>query len=191
MEMIVFTGRTCLKILSGQCKDHWLQTSLDSVNNYMSPALFANPQPLTPQAASLNPFPLGSGSDPSKLQLHALVTVSTQKQSKPNHPTPDQKENSKFLYISTCIHIPFNQKPYLLISGTGIVILIELLGMFCFVCVHARTRASFQIKSPNSFVFITNFSPPTSISCTTLTADTLCSSFNENMPFYQIKMLTL
>ena len=34
---------------------------------------------------------LGSGSDPLKLELHALVTVSTQKQFKPNHPTPNQK----------------------------------------------------------------------------------------------------
>ena len=186
MEVIVFTARTCLKILLRQFKDHWLQTSLDSVNNYMSPALFANPQALTPQTASLNPFPLGSGSDQSKLQLHALATASTQKQSKPNHPTPDQKENSKFLDISTCVHVPFNQKPYLLISGTGIVVLIKLVGMFCFVCLHARTRTSSKFTHPNSFV-----SPPTSISCTTLPADILCSSFNENMPFYQIKMLNL
>ena len=34
--------------------------------------------PLTLQSTSLNLFHLGSGSDPSKLELHALVTVPTQ-----------------------------------------------------------------------------------------------------------------
>ena len=43
---------------------------------------------------SFNLFHLGSGSDPSKLELPALVTVSTQKQFKPNHPTPNQKNRT-------------------------------------------------------------------------------------------------
>ena len=91
--------RTCLKGLLRQ-PQRSLAANFPQLSQSTQPAHFAKPQPqsltpLTLQTTSLNLFHLEKGSDPSKLELHALVTVSTQKQFIPNHPTPNEKNRKK------------------------------------------------------------------------------------------------
>ena len=97
MEVLVFTRRACLKVLLRQ-PQRSLAVNFPRLSQSTAPTLFTKRQPwslnpLTLQTTSLNPSPLGSGSDTSKLELAMLVTISTQNLFKPNH-QPNQRNRN-------------------------------------------------------------------------------------------------